>query len=222
MPDSSPQIGIIGQAERSDPTSQARENDGSGDAKAQRKARKQAAKKEREGKVGGVRRVPSGNPRVGDASRVSNESIWRLAACFARSRIDGSSVRAPVRGLRGVSHHAELGSGTRVRNRSRHRCCRERAKLRRAERASRGGRFRSRLKRGEPHGREPGATPRHGREGANRRGGEKPRGRNAGRVWLTRPRRASEAHHSRETGETGKPGNWETGRLGNRKTGKPA
>lgn len=46
---------------------------------------------------------------------------------------------------------------------------------------------RSRWKRGEPHGREQGATNLHGRRGASRRGGEKPRGRNAVDAWQRRP-----------------------------------
>lgn len=43
------------------------------------------------------------------------------------------------------------------------------------------------LKRGEPHGRQSGATSRHDRAGANRRGGEKPRGRNMVGVGRRRP-----------------------------------
>jgi hypothetical protein len=46
---------------------------------------------------------------------------------------------------------------------------------------------RSRRKRGEPHGREQGATNLHGRSGASRRGGEKPRGRNMVGAWQRRP-----------------------------------
>lgn len=46
---------------------------------------------------------------------------------------------------------------------------------------------RSRLKRGEPHGRQQGATNLHGRGGASRRGGEKPRGRNEVDAWQRRP-----------------------------------
>lgn len=46
---------------------------------------------------------------------------------------------------------------------------------------------RSRQKRGEPHGREQGATNLHGRRGANRRCGEKPRGRNAVAAWQRWP-----------------------------------
>lgn len=41
-------------------------------------------------------------------------------------------------------------------------------------------------KRGKPHGRKSGATPRHVRGGANRRGGEKPRGRNMFGVGIRR------------------------------------
>jgi len=52
-------------------------------------------------------------------------------------------------------------------------------KLRRAAGASRGGPFRDGLKRGEPQDRQRPATRPQGRGGANRRGGEKPRGRNA-------------------------------------------
>jgi len=43
------------------------------------------------------------------------------------------------------------------------------------------------LKRGEPHGRQSGATSRHGRGGVIRRGGEKPRGRNMAGVGRRRP-----------------------------------
>lgn len=46
---------------------------------------------------------------------------------------------------------------------------------------------RSKRKRGEPHGREQGATNLHGRGGASRRGGEKPRGRNEVGAWQRRP-----------------------------------
>jgi hypothetical protein len=46
---------------------------------------------------------------------------------------------------------------------------------------------RSRRKRGEPHGREQGATNLHGREGASRRSGEKPQGRNEVGAWQQRP-----------------------------------
>jgi len=42
-------------------------------------------------------------------------------------------------------------------------------------------------KRGESHGRQSGATPRHGRGGANRRGGAKPRGRNTVGAGRRRP-----------------------------------
>jgi hypothetical protein len=46
---------------------------------------------------------------------------------------------------------------------------------------------RCRRKRDEPHGREQGATNLHGRGGASRRGGEKPRGRNEVGAWQQRP-----------------------------------
>lgn len=46
---------------------------------------------------------------------------------------------------------------------------------------------RSRWKRGEPHGREQGATNLHGRRGENRRSGEKPQGRNEVGAWQQRP-----------------------------------
>jgi len=52
---------------------------------------------------------------------------------------------------------------------------------------------RSRRKRGEPHGREQGATNLHGRRGASRRGGEKPRGRNEVGAWQRRPEGAAVA-----------------------------
>ena len=55
--------------------------------------------------------------------------------------------------------------------------------------APRGMRFRNRKKRGEPHGRQLGATNQHGRGGVSRQGGAKPRRRNAGASWLDEPRR---------------------------------
>ena len=77
-----------------------------------------------------------------------------------------------------------------------HRRYRQRARLRRAERHCGKTCLASRWKRGEPHGRQPGAIPRHARGGVSRRGGAKPRGRNMARSWLDPARR--ERQRSRE------------------------
>jgi hypothetical protein len=61
-------------------------------------------------------------------------------------------------------------------------------KLRRAETALWGTSFRDEGKHGEPQDREQGETNLHGRGGASRRGGAKPRGRNARRTGCPSPK----------------------------------
>jgi len=65
-------------------------------------------------------------------------------------------------------------------------------RLRRAGAALWGTSFRDEGKHGEPQDREQGETHLHGRGGANRRGGEKPRGRNARRTGCLPPKGSAE------------------------------
>jgi len=60
--------------------------------------------------------------------------------------------------------------------------------LRRAGATRRGSSFRDERKHREPQDREQGETNLHGRRGASRRGGAKPRGRNAGRTGCPSPK----------------------------------
>jgi hypothetical protein len=81
---------------------------------------------------------------------------------------------------------SEGGSGSRHEHRPSP-CCRRGARLRRAGVHRGEVRLTTKPKRGEPQDRQRDATSPHGRGGANRRGGEKPRGRNTDGAWSLRP-----------------------------------
>jgi hypothetical protein len=132
--------------------------------------------KGREGKARGEG-IDRCRSRLNCGAQHGSQSCWSRC-CWMQRMLDAVAV-APLTRARGDGHVPAPPLSAEGR-------------LRRAGAALWGTSFRDEGKHGEPQDREQGETNLHGRGGANRRGGAKPRGRNARRTGCPSPKGSAE------------------------------